>query len=241
MVLGSAVDISAKATAGMSVPLNIFCDYLPITAIDDEEGSPDRFQKGQMYTIRRPPGGAISPGNYQILAIDGAGASDDRIGLGKGVRKCVPAGSFVQTKPGVSAGAVRQGINTRFGDYGGGLDPDEYPPDTNVKEGIRHADYLSARTNPSPANFQPPPRGEGKLDRREVLIPLVKASEFGNGRDSVRIERFGLFFLRTKVDGGNGGDFQVEFIEYRTVQGRGGFEPGAGPVNPDLSIPVIYK
>jgi hypothetical protein len=225
----------------MSVPLNKFCDYLPITAIDAENGDPRRFEKGKTYTIRLPPGGAIEPGNYQILAIDGPGGSDDRIGLGKGVRNCLPAGSVVQTKPGISAGAVRQGINTRFGDYGGGLDPDTYPPDKNVKEGIDHDKYLDSRLAPSASNFQPPPRGTGKEDRREVLIPLVKESEFANGRDTVKIERFGLFFLQTKVGAGNGGEFTVEFIKYGSVLGRGGFEPGAGPVSPDLSIPVLYK
>ncbi|HLL77590.1 MAG TPA: Tad domain-containing protein [Pyrinomonadaceae bacterium] len=242
MVLGKAVDLSAKATAGMSVPLNIFCDYLPITAVDAEEGEPERFTPGQTYTIRRPPGGAITPGNYQILAIDGPGGADDRIGLGKGVRNCLAAGSMVKTKPGVTAGDVRQGINTRFGEYAAGLDPAEYPPDRNVKEGIDHDLYLNSQVSPGTSNFQPPPRGlTGEWERREVIIPLVKASEFAGGRDMVKIERFGLFFLQTKVGGGSGGEFKVEFIEFKTVVGRGGYEPGAGPVNPDLSIPVLYK
>lgn len=46
-------------------------------------------------------------GNYQILAIDGPGASDDRIGLASGVRKPVGPGEYVDTKPGVSGGPVR--------------------------------------------------------------------------------------------------------------------------------------
>lgn len=242
LVLGSAINISTTATAGMSVPLNIFCDYLPITAIDAEIGQPERFEKGKTYTVRLPPGGAIEPGNYQILAVDGPGGADDRIGLGKGVRNCLPAGSTVQTKPGISAGAVRQGINTRFGVYNAGLDPATYPPDKNVKEFIDHDKYLASRTAPSADNFQAPPNSlMGKNDRREVLIPLVKASEFANGRDTVKIERFGLFFLQTKVGSGNGGEFTVEFVKFDTVLGRGGYQPGAGPVNPDLSIPVLYK
>jgi hypothetical protein len=136
---------------------------------------------------------------------------------------------------------VRQGLNTRFGDYGGGLSPTDYPPDLNVKEGINYDDYLLSRTSPGSGNFLPPPRYAGKEDRRVVVIPLVKASEFNNGRDEVRIERFGLFFLRTKVAGGNGGDIQVEFIKYNTVVGRGGYVPGAGPGSPEMTIPVLYK
>nr|MBA3320835.1 hypothetical protein [Pyrinomonadaceae bacterium] len=53
--------------------------------------------------------------------------------------------------------------------------------------------------------------------------------------------RFAAFFLQTKVDNGNGGDIKAEFIEIRTVLGRGGYDPGGGPVSPELSIPVIYR
>lgn len=242
MVLGNSVDLSAKATAGKSVAINAPCDYLPITAIDAEEGQPNRFTHGESYTIRLPPGSAIEPGNYQELAIDGLGASDVRDGLGDGVDNCVPAGSYVKTKPGISAGPVRQGINTRFGDYAGGLEPSEYPPDTNVKEGIDHETYLNSRLGRTMDNYQAPPRGlKAEDDRRVVIIPLVRASEFEGGRDLVKIERFGLFFLRTKVGGGNGGEFKVEFIKFTTVLPRGGYVPGAGPGSPEMSIPVIYK
>jgi Flp pilus assembly protein TadG len=243
-VLGSSRNVAAEATAGMSVALNTFCDYIPVTAIDADAVL---FKPGNTYTIRRPPGGAVSPGNYQILAIDGAGASDDRIGLGKGVRNCLGAGSVVKTKPGVSAGAVRQGLNTRFGDYGGGLDPAEYPPDENVKEDITYQDYLNQqqriddRLSPDAAYFQPPSRGVGVRNRRVVLIPIIKESEFGNGRDLVKIDRFAAFFLQTPVGNGNGGDIKAEYIGLRTVLGRGGYDPTAGTPSPELTIPVLYR
>ncbi|MDQ1613815.1 MAG: hypothetical protein QOG00_3746 [Pyrinomonadaceae bacterium] len=243
-VLGASRNVTADATAGMSVSLNKFCDYIPVTAIDSDGVY---FVPGQTYTIRRPPGGAVSPGNYQILAIDGPGASDDRIGLGKGVRNCLGAGSYVQTKPGVSSGAVRQGINTRFGDYGGGLDPDEFPPDENVREDINYQQYLDAQqardTNNTPAanTFQAPSRGVGERGRRVVLIPIIREGEFDNGRDSVRIDRFAAFFLQTKVDNGNGGDIKAEYIGIRTVVGRGGYDPSGGATSPELTIPVLYR
>jgi Flp pilus assembly protein TadG len=243
-VLGSSRNITADATAGMSVALNTFCDYIPVTAIDADSVY---FAPGNTYTIRRPPGGAVTPGNYQILAVDGPGASDDRVGLGKGVRNCITAGNYVQTKPGVSAGAVRQGINTRFGDYGGGLDPAEYPPDENVKENITYQQYLDAQqqidagATPNSSSYQAPTRGTPVRNRRVVLIPIIKQSEFDNGRDSVRIDRFAAFFLQTKVDNGNGGDITAEYIGIRTVLGRGGYDPSGGKPSPELTIPVLYK
>jgi len=243
-VLGASRNIAAEATAGMSVPLNKFCDYIPVTAIDADAVL---FVPGNTYTIRRPPGGAVSPGNYQILAIDGPGGSDDRYGLGKGVRNCIGAGSNVKTKPGVSSGAVLQGINTRFGEYGGGLDADEYPPDENVQEDITYQQYLDAQqardagTSPTGGTYQSPTRGTPARNRRVVLIPIVKESEFNNGRDSVRIDRFAAFFLQTKVAGGNGGDIQAEYIGLRTVLGRGGYDPAGGSPSPELTIPVLYQ
>ncbi len=243
-VLGASRNVAAEATAGMSVPLNNVCDYIPVTAIDSDTVY---FAPGNLYTIRRAPGTGVSPGNYQILAIDGSGASDDRYGLGKGVRNCLTAGSYVQTKPGVSAGAVRQGINTRFGDYGGGLDAIEYPPDENVRENINYAQYLDtqkaldAGQTPNASTYQAPNRGAGVRNRRVVLIPIVRQSEFDNGRDSVRIDRFAAFFLQTKVGNGNGGDIQAEYIGIRIVTGRGGYDPNGGTASPELTIPVIYR
>ncbi|HEY0101483.1 MAG TPA: pilus assembly protein TadG-related protein [Pyrinomonadaceae bacterium] len=243
-VLGASRNVAADATGGMSVSLNRFCDYIPVTAIDADDVY---FVKGQTYTIRRPPGGAVSPGNYQILAIDGPGASDDRIGLGKGVRNCVGAGEYVKTKPGVSAGAVRQGINTRFGEYGGGLDPSEYPPDENVQEHINYQQYLDAQQaidadkTPAANTFEAPTRGVPERGRRVVLIPIIRIAEFEGGRDSVKIDRFAAFFLQTKVDGGNGGDIKAEYIGIRTVLGRGGYDPNGGAVSPELTIPVLYR
>jgi Flp pilus assembly protein TadG len=243
-VLGSSRNVAADAQAGMSIPLNQFCDYIPVTVIDAE---PTYFIKGQTYTIRRPPGGGITPGNYQILSVDYPGGNDDRYGLGRGVRNCIGAGGYVQTKPGVTAGAVRQGVNTRFGEYGSTLDPAEYPPDENVQENITYQQYLDAQqardANQTPASgtFQSPSTGIPTRNRRVVLIPIILKSEFDSGRDSVQINRFGAFFLQSKIGGGSGGEITVEYIELRTVVGRGGYDPNGGTPSPELSIPVIYR
>jgi Flp pilus assembly protein TadG len=243
-VLGKSRNLTADATAGMSVALNTFCDYIPVTAIDADAVF---FIPGSTYTIRRAGGNFASPGNYQILAVDDPGANDDRYGLGRGVRNCIGAGNVVQTKPGVSAGAVRQGINTRFGDYGSSLTPADFPPDQNVKENITYQQYLDAQqqldagATPSASIFQPPAGGGGVRNRRVVLIPIVRQSEFNNGSDEVLIDRFAAFFLQTRVGSGSGGDITAEYIGLRTVIGRGGFDPSNGTPSPELTIPVLYK
>ena len=235
MVLGSSVDIKAAAVAGVSVPLTSYSGYLPVSVVDDDLLS--TIKPGQMYTFRGSPQGSVSPGNYQILAVDGSGAADDRTGLATGVRNVVGPGGYVDTKPGVSAGAVRQGINTRFDDYASGMDPVDYPPDTNIKEGITYADYQAG----SPS--QPPRAGHnGVYGRRVVLIPIVKKSQFDGGRTNVQIDHFGAFFLRSKVQGGNGGDIQAEYIGIGVVVGDGEYDPSAPPnPGPSITKPVLYR
>ena len=79
------------------------------------------------------------------------------------------------------------------------------------------------------------------MDRRVVLIPIVKLAEYDQGRDTVRFNRFGAFFLKTKVGSGNGGDIQAEYIDDRVVFGRGGYNPNGAAGDPLLAVPVLYK
>jgi Flp pilus assembly protein TadG len=233
MVLGANRNLTAEATAGMSVPLNVFSGYLPVFVVDNDDGT--ALVPGEMYTFRGGPQGSVSPGNYQALAIDGSGGSDDRTGLASGVKKIVGPGGYVDTKPGVTSGAIRQGINTRFDDYAAGMDPSMYPPDTNIAENIDYATYIKGTTTKSPGHA-------GVDGRRVVLIPIVKINQLSGGRTEVQIDRFGAFFLRSKVSGGNGGDLQAEYIGIGVVVGNGGYDPN-GPPNPGPPItkPVLYK
>jgi hypothetical protein len=230
----SSKDMSREATAGMSMPPNVFCDWIPLTVIEDPK---EPLEKNKTYTLRAAPQNSVSSGNYQILAVNGRGGEDVREDIATGIKDCAGPGDVYtkDTKPGVSAGAVRQGINTRFGEYAAGMDSTLYPPDTNVKEYIEHKYY-------DDPNYQQKPDGhDGVPGRRLVLVPIVLKEEFENGRDTVTFDRFALFFLRTKVGNGNGGDFEAEYIGTRQAYGSGAYAPGGGPVAPELAMPVIYR
>jgi Flp pilus assembly protein TadG len=232
MIIGNTKNMSATATAGMSVAPNVFTNWIPLSVIDyDIPMTP-----GNVYTIRSGPQNSVSPGNYQILAVAGSGSSDARIGIASGVNiPAGPGGVFaVDTKPGESSGPVRAGINSRFDEYSSQLDPVNYPPDTNIKEGITYAQYRDGTATEAPSHT-------GVPGRRIVLIPIVKQNEYNQGRDEVRFDRFGAFFLRTKAGKGNGGDIEAEYIGDRIVIGGGGYDPAGGPGNPLLAIPVLYK
>jgi Flp pilus assembly protein TadG len=236
----SAVPVSfanqiTTATAGFSVPLNKFCNFLPVSVID--YGTP--IEPFQTYTFRASSGTSISAGNYQILAVAGEGGKDVRIGLAAGVDACASPGEeyAVDTKPGVTAGAVRQGLNTRFDEYTTSqVNPDEMPPDSNIKEGIDHNTYM----NPGTGDVQTPSHPPGIPGRRVVVIPIVKQDEYDQGRNVVKFDRFGLFFLKTKVGGGNGGELEAEYIGTPQL-GQGGYDPNGAPANGLMAVPVLYK
>lgn len=232
MIIGNTKNMSATATAGMSIPPNIYTGFLPLFFADN--GIP--MEPGGVYTVRAAPQNQVSEGNYQVLAVAGEGASDVRIGLASGCyTPAGPGGVFaIDTKPGVNSGPVRAGINTRFDEYDSVTNPTEHPPDTNVKENITYAQYRDGTATQAPMH-------PGVPGRRIVLIPIVKVSEVDQGRNVVTFDRFGVFFLRSKVDNGNGGDIQAEYIADRITIGSGGYDPAGGPGNPLLAIPVLYK
>ena len=234
-VLGTSQNQVTTATAGFSVPLNKFCNFLPVSVID--YGTP--IEPLQTYTFRASSGTAVSPGNYQILAVAGEGGKDVRIGLAAGVDACASPGEeyAVDTKPGVTAGAVRQGLNTRFDEYTTSqVNPDDMPPDSNIKEGLDHNTYM----NPERGDIETPSHPPGVPGRRVVVIPIVKQEEYDGGRNVVKFNRFGLFFLKTKVGSGSGGELEAEYIGTPQL-GQGGYDPNGPPVNGLMAVPVLYR
>lgn len=247
------VDMSRQAVAGMSVALNYFCNIAPLSVVEDDLtnqpldiygscGNTTQFTPGCTYVIRSASGkgnsGSISAGNYMVLAIGSdRGGSDTKFRLALGSESCFSLGQEVSTEPGIEAGPVRFGINTRFDQYGGGLSASEFPPDTNIKQGITYAQYSSGS-----GDHIVTPSHTGIPDRRVIVIPIIRLSEFDSGRNTVTINRFGVFFLQTPVDNGNGGDIRAEFVSENVAVGDGGYNPNGG-VNPsvNLTVPVLYR
>jgi hypothetical protein len=229
-VLGSSKNLTATATAGFSVPINEPCNWLPAFVLDDPANP---IAPGNLYTFRLPPGNHISPGNYQLLSPEGPGGNDVRTGMANGVSICAKPGDSIPTKPGQTAGPVRQGINTRFDIYQGPVDPDTSPPDTNVAPDLDYTGYRNGTRIETPSHA-------GTAGRRIVIIPIATEPP-GNGRDEIVINRFGVFFLQSPVGGGNGGDLKAEYVSDRVLIGGGGFDPNGGAGNNLLAVPVLYK
>jgi hypothetical protein len=233
--------------------VNTLCEWVPLSALQDPVnfvplnqpnggtcGNPYKFSPGCTYVIRAGSNGNgtgfVAGGNFQALAAlnpDGSrmdtGGSDLRQRIAGKMTVCIHPGDWIGTEPGENSGTVRQGLNSRFGDYGGGLSSSAYPPDVNVKEGITYDEYLTATPNSN--KFQAPNQGVGKARRRVIVIPIINNNEFNAGRDQVRLYDLGAFFLRSKVNNGSNADITAEYI------GRGYVAPGA-KYTPNLPPPT---
>ena len=155
--------------------------------------------------------------------------------MSNGVNWCISAGQEIETKPGVTSGPIRQGINSRFDVYAAGMDPGLSPPDVNIAENITKDDYDKLR------QFKPPSASHpGVVGRRIVILPIATALP-GEGRDTIIVDRFGVFFLQTSVGGGTGGELKAEYIKDTAFAGNSYYVPGAGATNSNLTVPVLYK
>lgn len=154
----------------------------------------------------------------------------------------------VSTQPGVEAGPVRQGLNVRFDVYGGGITYSaDIPPDTNIAQGTRSGQGNNQTwsgitwTQYKAGSPSTPPRvsHEGVANRRVLIIPMIRHSEFDNGRDDVQISQLGGFFMKSQVGNGNNGDIKVEFVGDDIISVIG-FDPNDNNTT-NIVTPVLYR
>jgi Flp pilus assembly protein TadG len=229
---------------------------------DDPDGNgfcdpKKEFCKGCTYNIRAGAQGGQgpAPGTFLALSCAGVGANAVREALA-GLNDCpcqVDGNDSVETQTGELSGAIRQGLNVRFDQYGaGGLQySTQIPPDTNIAqggssgqgnnqvwEGISWGQYQGTATPPVTAV---PPTHPGRINRRVLVIPLVNMDSIidEGGHQMVTTRGMGGFFMRAQVSDGNGGDVQVEYISGDVI-GVIGFDPNDTSVT-NVVTPVLYR
>lgn len=204
-----------------------------------------QFCKNCVYTIRAAPSDGPAPGNYHALCCPGvecdAAWLRRRIAAGNNCEECPPVapGQEVDstTKPGELAGPIRQGINTRFDMYQGGLDAEDFPPDPNIfgddnDEILTYSQYKTG----TPLNE---PKNTPEADRRKIILPITPFSSWfdGNGRTTVRISSLQGFFIQARVPNGSG-DLRAEFVGDEVIAGVG---LGPGPSTTNVVTWVLYR
>ena len=138
-VLGVAsINVGGSAVAGPSPTLSQVCDIVPIMlcASSAQPGPLYGYQIDQILGLKKiPSSGAqatdLGPGNYNLLSIGGTGAALVRSNFAGSYSSCATTGQPVITEPGVAAGPVAQGLNTRFNDFSAVMagTQAQYPPD----------------------------------------------------------------------------------------------------------------
>jgi hypothetical protein len=148
-MFGLAKSVSATAVAGPSSGQQVVNNIVPIgvcigdgTSDNDvnEDGYHDTtgaeitnvfgYEVGSVQALKVGDKklSQMGNGNYHLLDF-GAGGSTVREALAGYYDYSVAIGDDVTTKPGGTVGPTGQGLNTRFGDYGGGLASSDYPSD----------------------------------------------------------------------------------------------------------------
>ena len=130
--------VAAIATAGPS-PTSP-CDVAPMMVCGDPAQPPSAgnfwgYQFGELQLLKTAAGNSspVGPGNFQLLDF-GAGGNAVKEALAGGIKQCNNVGEQVQTKPGNTVGPAIQGLNTRFGQYSGGLSAQDYPSDLVISD-----------------------------------------------------------------------------------------------------------
>jgi Flp pilus assembly protein TadG len=267
--------MAASAVAGPSAPVgmtegNEACDLAPMLVCADTAagaGNDWGYSRDDVSTLKLAAGDEsdVGPGNFHLVRLGGPGANIVRTNLAGGYEQCLDPGENVETEPGVENGPVAQGLNTRFGQYQGGMSQATYPPDTvttatnprlmldsdgstvifrgggpvnSVDDlNFNFDDYSSRQAN---GQFDFP---NGVPLRRVLAVPFVDCTGFNPGQSTLPLVGLGCFFLLQPLQqggpGGGGNDSNV-FAQFIGECGAGG-TPGPEPnPNPEENI-GIYK
>jgi Flp pilus assembly protein TadG len=129
----------ASAVAGPQGSGPTVCNVLPVMMCADTAASAPLwgYNVGQLVGLKLGANSnpsAVGPGNYYAIRINGNGGDVFRNNLAGTYDACLTSGDSIETEPGNMAGPTKQGLNTRFNEYQGGMSSSEFPPDVIVSE-----------------------------------------------------------------------------------------------------------
>lgn len=229
LVINKTQNISATATAGLSVGLTMNKFYTAYTFV---ESAAVTLQPGQDYVLNAKAWNDSSPTSYRVLS----GPDGDLILTGQ-IHAYGYIGSGYTIAKLISSEMCRYakiGTNTRFGDYTvhPQANPVDEPPDTITQENITYAQYRDMQGN---GVIQ---ASNGVKNRRIMTVPIGLNSTYNTTTPSVTANRIAAFFIRRKVAADCG--LEVEYIGAPIAVPDGTFQPGLSQMG-GLSIPVLYK
>lgn len=260
--------VAGQSESGASgdVTPNELCNVFRITLVEGSssgDGSLDRtdancgsswkYTPGCTYNVHLTPPCDAQLSYYEILQDDGGVTSytdwDDRIAQ-RALQQCFWNGKVVSAYTHPVANNIKNGVNTAFNTYGGGLTNAMFPSDTNIKQNITFAQYKAATPG---STYHTASGGANKSPGERIMVlPIIKKNSFvvldaAGEQANMTIDRFGAFFLVNKVavnTKNNTADFKLEYIGDRVVTGDAKVNP-ARTVNSTtatgVAVPVLYR
>src|SRR5262245_23496272 len=265
-ILGSAVSMNRKAVAGpssTSVGVNTICNASPMVLFEGEVDAAgikkdlkvvdhnqetcdcfcdnSLFQPGHTYELKmmdcsnKPNGG-----EFTIIDKPTKRAVDKNSWAQKllfGLDECITSCDAIPTTATkVSDDQVVASINTRLDQYSG-IPTTMAPADLNVKDNITYSTYKAG------TGAQAPTQGAGRADRRIMVIPIARISDYNHDNKKVSNVRYGVFFLTKKaVVSGGVATMQLEFITDSVVVGDSSYNPTiACNSSTMVTVPVLYR
>lgn len=229
LAIGSTKNLSATATAGMSVGLTMNKFNAAMLFVEPDAAP---LLKGQAYTLNSKVWNTNSPSSYRILD----GPNVDTVVEGVIHTYNYPVSTYaVEKLSDVDAcQRARIGFNSRFGDYSAhpGSNTTNAPPDTVTQENISYQQYRNLQSD----NI--PDRADGVMNRRIIYLPIAKSSAYNAGAGNATSDRLGAFFVKRKVTATC--TIEVEYVGERMVMPVGEYRPGNVQAS-EFSIAVIYK
>jgi hypothetical protein len=262
----SSINMTGNAVAGPSPPITSACNIVPVFMCADPTKPPlFGYAIDQVVGLNQVTGStsAIGPGNFGLLSLGGNGGSIVRNNLAGSYSSCVSTGPNVPTEPGVAAGPVSEGINTRFNIYKSGLSSSTYPPDVinttshqtslttdgsgNVTQGgtvvttasqltFNYASYTALLKSQS-YDAQPAPNGTAAFGRRVLAVPLGDCTGAANGKNTVTVNGFACVFLLQQLPNGSNDTIYGQILKDCDAGGKAG--AGGGTTGPHII--ELYK
>jgi len=259
----TAVAGQSESGAAGDVSPNQLCNVYRVTLIEGQssgDGSLDRtssscgssfqYTAGCTYNVHLTPPCDSQLSYYELTDVDNGKTYtdwDDRIA--DRMFDCFWSGKVLPVLTHPQAANIKNGLNTFFNTYGGGLSASNFPPDTNITQNITYAQYKAA--TPGGSNWTSP-SNTGVAGRRILVLPIMQKNSFvaldPNGDfANITFSRFGAFFLVKKPvinTSNNTADIKLEYIGDRITVGSGAINPAYtlnATTGTNLAVPVLYR
>jgi Flp pilus assembly protein TadG len=230
VTIGSTKDISATATAGLSVGLTMN-KFNAALAFIEADASP--LQKNMTYTLSAKSWNSNAANSYRILE----GPANDLILTGNIHVYDYPVTNYraQQLLDTDACRLARIGFNARFGDYSPhpGGNTSNAPPDKITREDINYTQYRALQ---GAGTYD---RTDGMNDRRVIFLPVAKSSAYSTSTRNMTSNKLGAFFIKKRVNT-PACTIEVEYIAEPLAVPVGEYRPGQVQAN-EFAIPVLYK